>query len=132
MRGASVTIFNSLTLANNNNFQMRYILFFILFISMNSYSQLLSGDLVNEGRNLVSEESFVKEGRYDGIVTYELAVDRTGKVTSARLIGDQTTISSTPVKIEVYKHLMQLKFEAGTHYPEFHHVVVKMTVVKSL
>lgn len=110
------------------------VLFIAFLIITNSYSfgQLLSGDLKDEGRKLLSTETFILEGRHDGTVVYELAVDRNGKVTSARLIGDQTTISSTPAQIEVYRHVMELKFQPGTHYPEFHHVVVKMTVVKQL
>lgn len=106
------------------------VLAFFCCIGMFSTAQLLEGEIVEEGRGLKTKIDFVQEGNTNGWAKYELAVDRTGKVTSVRLI--ETTIKSTVSKMKLKNYLMKSEFEAGTHYPKFHHVVIKMTLVSSL
>ena len=105
-------------------------LFFIaaFLLPVVSFGQLLDGDLITEGRKMVSVTNFVVEDIHEGVLFYELAVNRVGKVTSARLLLDGTTVTSTPARIKAYKYLMGLQFQKGTHYPEFHHVRVKVTL----
>ena len=106
------------------------ILFAALFVSSVSFGQLISGTLVDEGRKMVSPSDFSVIDNKDGVLFYELAVNRKGVVTSARLLTEGTTVVSTPTRIKVRNYLMTLKFEEGTYYPEFHHVKVKVTVKK--
>lgn len=109
---------------------MRILVMFCLLLSSSVYGQVLSGDLKDEGRKLLTPTNFIIEGRINGFAKYELAVDREGKVTSARLI--ETDIKSTPSQVDLRNYLVKLKFEKGTHYPQFHHAVVKFTVVKPM
>ena len=104
--------------------------FFCLLLTSSAYGQVLSGDLKDEGRKLLTPTNFIIDGRVNGYAKYELAVDREGNVTSARLI--ETDIKSTPSKVDLRNHIVTLKFEKGTYYPQFHHAVVKFTVVKPL
>ena len=99
-----------------------------LFFSSMSFGQVLSGEILDEGRKVTSSIPFVIEGMLDGYCTYELAVDRDGKVTSARLV--ETNLKSTPAKYEVRNYVTKIKFAPGTYYPKFHHALVKITTVK--
>lgn len=108
---------------------MRIILITFLLISTNSFSQLLSGGLKDEGRVVVSETPFLQEGTVDGWAKYELAVDRKGNVTSAKII--ETNLKRTSAKMQIRDYVMTMKFTPGTIYPHFHHGIVKITLVKS-
>jgi len=101
--------------------------FFLLFSSL-SFGQVLSGEIVDEGRKMTSNTPFVVEGMLNGYCTYELAVDRDGNVTSARLV--ETNLKSTPAKYEVRNYVTKIKFAPGTYYPKFHHALVKITTVQ--
>ncbi|MFT5859789.1 MAG: hypothetical protein ACI865_001893 [Flavobacteriaceae bacterium] len=92
-------------------------------------AQLIDGDLMNEGRKMLGKHPFLIEATSSGWVKYELAVNREGKVTSATLV--ETNLKSTPTKIKLRNHAMGFVFEKGTYYPKFHHVVVKITSMKS-
>lgn len=94
-----------------------------------SFGQLMDGEIIDEGRKLLTVTSFIVEDIHAGVLYYELAVDRTGKVTSARLLSEGTTVNSTPAKIKAYKYATSLLFQKGTYYPEFDHVRVKITLV---
>lgn len=83
---------------------------------------------MNEGRKVISETPFVLEGSVDGWAIYELAMDRKGNVTSARII--KTNLKRTTAKMQVRNYMMTMKFTAGTHFPHFHHAQVKVTLVK--
>ena len=104
----------------------------LIFIALSSsgFSQLVEGPIVTDKRPLISTIGFKLIDNNEGVLFYELSVDRTGKVTSATLVKEGTTVVSTPTKIKVRNHLMQLKFQAGTYYPEFHKVKVKVTTAK--
>ena len=107
---------------------MRIIFTILLLTSYSSFGQMLSGTLVDEGRKLVSDVTYIQEGRVNGWAIFELAVDREGNVTGVDLI--ETTIKSTPSKYELRNYVKTIKFQKGTHYPKFHHVRMKFTLVK--
>lgn len=109
----------------------KIILLCLLSITFSAQSQLVSGDLVQEGRKLVSQCDFRLSGGAEGDIYYELAVDREGNVTSERLITERTTVVSTPTRMRAKQMASELKFEPGTHYPHYHHVVIKIAVRKS-
>lgn len=101
-----------------------------LILAYSTSAQLISGDLLDEGRKIISETDYTMIGSTEGEIYYELAVDREGNVTSERLLGDMTTIHSTPLIYGAKNYCKTLKFEKGTYYPKFHHVVVRVNVVK--
>ena len=103
-----------------------------LFVLMCTFSnaQLLDGDIVTEGRKMVGTSNFKVVDPCEGAMYFELSVNRKGEVTSAKYLKEETNYFSTPAKIKVRNYLMKLKFQEGTHYPEFHHVRVKVTFIK--
>ena len=101
--------------------------FCFLLLSSACYSQMLRGTLVDEGRIILGAPQYTLEGISDGYADYELAVNRQGDVTSARLI--KSSLKSTPAKYEIRNYVVTFKFEKGTYYPKFHHVVVKITMI---
>lgn len=107
---------------------MKKLVILFCLISSSSFGQLISGSLVDEGRLLLNKSAFIIKGMADGFVKIELAVDRTGKVTSARMV--ETNLKSTPAKYELKNYVKTFTFEKGTHFPKFHHVVVKITMMK--
>lgn len=107
---------------------MKNLLVMIAFVlPVFSFGQLMDGDLIDEGRKMISTSDFILYDGNEGVLFYELAVDRTGKVTSARLLSEGSTITSTPTRMKARNYLVTLQFEAATHYPQFHHVRVKVT-----
>ena len=109
---------------------MKVFLLIISLFSINiSFSQLISGDLVQSGRQLITETDFTIKGTKEGVVVYDLSVDLKGNVTSAVLVGAMTTIKSTPTQMDVKSYVTKLKFVAGNGYPKFHHATIKITVV---
>lgn len=102
-------------------------LIFALFCGT-AYGQLISGAIIDEGRQMTSDSKFIVEGMKNGTAKFELAVDREGKVTGIRML--ESTLKSTPAEFELKKYMHTLKFAKGTYYPKFHHVIVKMTVVR--
>jgi hypothetical protein len=98
------------------------------FFALSSFAQLMDGSLLDEGRKMISKSDFTIYDSNEGVLYYTLAVDRKGKVTSATLVGEGSTITFTPTRMKVRNYLMLLQFEEGTHYPQFHHVRVKVTV----
>jgi len=98
-----------------------------LAVPVLSFGQLLDGDLIDEGRKMISTSDFILYDVNEGVLYYELAVDRTGKVTSASLLSEGSTITATPTRMKARNYLVTLNFEAATHYPAFHHVRVRVT-----
>ena len=91
-------------------------------------SQILTGTLVDSGRKLLTtDEKFVLPATVDGTVVVELAVNREGIVTGTKIIGDQSTIKSTPSRMKAENAAKKLTFTAGTRYAPFEHVRVKYT-----
>lgn len=108
---------------------MKILVYIALFFTFGANAQLISGDVITEGRQLISKSSFKITGSKAGEVYFELAVDRMGNVTSQRLMTEKTTITSTPTRMKAQEYVSELKFEPGTIYPHFQNVVVKVTVV---
>lgn len=110
---------------------MKTILFIsFAFISLKSISQVLSGDVINEGRSLVTKADFKIKGTTEGVVVYDVTVNREGIIGSTLYKAEQSTITSTPLKIQAVNYLKSLKFEANTRYPQFQHALIKVTFVK--
>ena len=110
---------------------MKYFLALTALLSFSASAQLVSGDLLQEGRKLITTSDFSLSGSSEGDIYFELSVDREGNVTSERLLTDKTTVVSTPTRYRAKELVHGLKFEAGTYYPQFHHVVVKVVVRKA-
>lgn len=108
---------------------MRIIVITFIILNVNySFSQLISGPVIDEGRKLISTADFIIEDSREGIIFFNVAVDRTGKVSSAKVDPNGTTVVSTPARIIATNYLKELKFQAGTYYPEFHQVRIKVTL----
>lgn len=100
---------------------------FFLLTATSSFSQMISGELKDEGRKLLTKYEFVQKGKKTGYMNVNLAVDREGNVTSTKTV--KSTFTSTVTDMKVRQSLMKLKFEKGTHFPKFHQVVVKVTLI---
>lgn len=107
---------------------MYKLLFIFLLLTTTSQAQLISGTLVDEGRKMISETNFIQEGTINGWAIFKLAVDREGNVTSASM--EDASFNRTSAKVQLRNYVVKLKFEPGTYYPKFHHVNIKMTLVK--
>lgn len=107
-------------------------LLFISFglLALNSFSQVLSGDVVNEGRSLTTASDFKIKSTTEGIVVYDVTVNREGVITSTLYKAEQSSIKSTPLKVEANNYLRALKFEPNTRYPQFQHALIRITFVK--
>ena len=105
------------------------ILIISFFLSYQASAQLLTGDLLDENRKLETSTDFTLKDNNKGFVVCELAVDRTGKVTSIAFDLPASTVVSIPSKIKVRNYLNTFVFEKGNHFPAFHHVKVKITLV---
>ena len=111
---------------------MKQLLFiFILLLTFSINAQIISGTIVDDNRQMISNSSFVIESNYSGYVVYEIAVNPSGEVTSSRFIEDKSTVLSTPANMEVKNFLKTLVFEKGNHFPKYHHAMVKVMLVKS-
>ena len=104
----------------------------LLTIALLSYSQaesqILTGTLVDSGRKLLNtDETFIIPSGAEGTVVVEIAVNREGIVTGTKIIGDQSTIKSTPSRMKAENAAKKLKFTAGTRYAPFEHVRVKFS-----
>lgn len=102
----------------------------LLFSYNTSYSQLIGGELVKEGRKLAVASDFTMHESTEGAIYYRLSVDREGKVTSAQLMTDKSSQISTPLQVRARTYVLNLKFQPGTHFPKFHDCEVKINLVK--
>lgn len=102
----------------------------MLVVSSVSNAQLVGGELVKEGRKLAVTSDFTMHESTEGVLYYRLAVDRTGKITTAQLLADKSAKISTPLQVRARTYVLGLKFEPGTHYPAFHDCEVKINLVK--
>lgn len=109
---------------------MKILILTFALITSNILVGQVQGDIVKDGRNLLTETTFVLEGDADGRIVYDISVDNNGEVTSAKRDLKESTIKSTPIDIQVRKYVSSFKFESGTHYPKFHQGRVIITIVK--
>jgi hypothetical protein len=106
------------------------LLFFVLATAMNAAFGQLSGEIVNDGRKLITPFNYLVKGTQNGVVTVEIAVNIDGDVTSVQVIPNESTLVSTPSLMAVKNHIKTLKFEKGYHYPKFHRGRMKIMVEK--
>ena len=111
---------------------MKKILFLLAFVLVAQFSkaQLISGELLDEGRKLVTPYTFTIKGKYKGVKYFELAVNREGKVTGVREEVKEDSFVSTPAKMIAEEELRTLEFDAGTRFPKFQQVLVRVEFVK--
>lgn len=83
---------------------------------------------MDEGRKIITTTNFIVEDTREGVIIFNVAVDRTGKVSSAKVDPSETTVVSTPARIVATNYVKTLQFQAGTYYPEFHQVRIKVTL----
>ena len=104
------------------------LLFTILF-AFASYGQL-SGDIVKDNRKMTSSQGFIIDGHVNGKIVFEIAVDAKGNVSSARALDNESTVKSTPAKVNARNYVSAFTFAPGTFYPEHHQGRVVITMVK--
>ena len=106
---------------------MKKIILIVSFFSIQQlFSQVISGDIYNVGRRLLTETNFTLKGTKSGVVVFDISVDITGKVTSAVVEKSMTTITSTPMLMDAKNLINTYKFELGNGFPKFHHGLVKI------
>lgn len=101
----------------------------VLFATGLSFAQL-SGDLVVQGRQILTDISYELEMSQEGILVFDIAVNTEGKVTSCEWNKVESTVSSTRSAYEAKNRiLMQLTFEKGNGFPTFQRgkVTIKST-----
>jgi len=109
------------------------VIFFLLGFSCliigNTYGQLLSGDLLESNRYLLQKKDFIIDSQTEGIIVFELSVNEKGEVTSQRYIADQSTLKSTPTKMQAINYVKKFEFLAGSLFPQFQYVTVQINFV---
>jgi hypothetical protein len=109
----------------------KLIVVIIPFLIINhSYSQIISGEVLDSGRKMLTMSDFTIKSDRSGVVVFEMSVDIKGDVTSATIVNSLTTIKSTPLKMDAKNLISTFKFEPGTFYPKFHHCNIKITFVE--
>lgn len=104
---------------------MKTILFCLSFFNAISVSaQLQSGTAVESGRVITNTTDFVIYDKKEGSVTVEVAINREGKVTAAKVV-DAENIKSTPSLMLAQNAAKKLEFTAGTYFAKFEHARVK-------
>lgn len=109
---------------------MRTVFLVIVLLICNLSFGQVQGDIAKDGRNLITETTFIIEGKAEGRIVYDIAVDIKGDITSISRVLEESTIKSTPIDIKVRKQVKDFKFEPGTHYPKFHQGRIIITFVK--
>jgi len=104
-----------------------FVLFFLI-LSSSVNAQLIDGAIIEDGRSILGEPKYIVEGMKNGWAKYELAVNIKGVVTGVKIV--ESNLKSTPATTIIRNHVKNFSFEAGTHYPKFHHVVVKISMIK--
>lgn len=109
----------------------KLVLLLLMSLPIYAFSQL-GGDLKKDGREKVSDHSYVLEDTHNGTIIFEISVNAKGEVTSAKVKDEGTTIRSTPAKIKARNYVAQFKFAPGTWYPKYHQGTVQITMVRKL
>mgnify|MGYP001112758330 CR=1 FL=1 len=108
---------------------MKSLFFFLFLITTTTVNaQLMSGAIVEDGRKITGEPKFIVEGMKNGWAKYDLSVDIEGKVTGVKMV--ESNLKSTPATTIIRNHVKKFRFEPGTYYPKYHHVIVKITMIK--
>ena len=104
-------------------------LLFITLFAAASYGQL-SGDIVKDNRKMTSEQGYIINGHVNGKIVFDIAVDAEGKVTGVKILDSESTVKSTPAKIEARNYVSSFTFAPGTWFPKHHQGRVVITMVK--
>ena len=105
---------------------------FILGAKFQAFSQLIEGDLFISGRKITSEFPLtIAPSTYEGKITFSIAVNEYGNVTSAKVIENRSEINSTPARIKAANLIYNIKFEAGTHFPKYHNGIYQVIFKKN-
>lgn len=110
---------------------MKALFFVLFFYPLLSFGQLISGTAVSEGRKLITKTDFKLKSTMEGVIYYEVAINRKGKITSTTFKPTNSTVKSTPLKIEAVNFLKGLEFDANDLYPEFHHALIAISFVNN-
>ena len=105
-------------------------LIFAIFYSQHFFSQIISGDIYNTGRRLLTETNFSINSIKKGEVVFDISVDIYGKVTSAVIDKSKSTITSTPMIMDAKNLVSSYKFEPGNGFPKFHHGLVRINFIE--
>ena len=106
------------------------VLLFALFFSITAFGQL-SGEIVKDSRKLTTNNGYVLQGKEDGRIVFAIAVDDKGDITSAKVLGNETTVDNVQEQINTRHYVMtSFKFEPGTWFPKFHQGKIAITLVK--
>ena len=110
---------------------MKKIVLLVVFFKIGSfYSQIISGDIYNTGRKLLTETNFTLKSSKSGVVVFDVSVDITGKITSVVVEQSMTSITSTPMRMDAKNLINTFKFEAGNGFPKFHHGLIKINFIE--
>jgi hypothetical protein len=110
---------------------MKYLLYLLFgFLSLNATAQLVSGDLLLDGRYLETKTDFTLKTSTEGVIFLQLSVDRDGNVASVATVSEGTTVKSSYVQMEAKNMVKKFKFQSSNYFPKHHHVVVKITLIK--
>jgi len=106
------------------------LLFTFILLSNFSNAQLISGDLLESNRYLLSSFDFTIKSSREGIMYYEVAVNEQGKVTSQRFLPKHSTLSSSLNRMDAINYIKKFEFLAGSLFPKFQYVTVQINFVK--
>ena len=71
----------------------KLIVVFISFLIFNhSYSQIISGEILNSGRKMLTMSDFTIKSDRSGVVVFDISVDIKGDFTSATIVNILNTI----------------------------------------
>ena len=108
------------------------VLFIALFFSITAYCQL-SGEIAKDERKLTTNNGYVLQGQENGSIVFSIAVNDKGDITSAKVLGNETTIKNVQEQIDARHYVMtSFKFEPGTWFPKFHQGIISITIVKPM
>ena len=106
------------------------IILFALFFSITAYCQL-TGDIVKDGRKLITKNGYALQGKVDARIVFAIAVNSKGEITSAKVLGDESSTKDVQAQINARHYVMtSFKFEPGTWFPKFHQGKIAITLVK--
>ncbi len=103
---------------------------FVMGVSLVSKAQLIEGDALNDGRKLVNPVEFVIEGFEEGVLFYQITIDREGKVQAIQYLVEGSMYRSTPTDIRAKNFIKKLAFTPKSNAPLTQSVKLKLTVKK--
>ena len=106
------------------------LLFAFTLLSSFSNAQLISGDVLESNRYLLSSFDFKIKATREGVMYYEVAFNEQGKVTSQRFLPEHSTLTSSLCRIDAINYIKKFEFLAGSLFPKFQYVVVQINFVK--